>query len=301
MMNKIIILCMGKKGYQSISDIVNAINPEIISFVVGARDLQIQYDYYDEIVNFTKKHNIDFYDRDDDWNKNIENEYIFAISWRWLINNINNKRLIIAHDSLLPKYRGFAPLVNMLINKEQYIGVTFLYANSKYDEGDIILQKKLAISYPIKIAKAIDLISQKYSEGLIQIIRDIRKGKTIEAYSQDNSKATFSLWRDEDDYLIDFNNSANDINRFIDAVGYPYKGATAYIKDEKVIILDAEVCEDKYIENRSSHLGKVIFIEHGQPIVVCKYGLLKLKDVRSTKNGKSILPLKKFRIRFQVK
>ena len=46
--------------------------------------------------------------------------------------------MIIFHDSLLPKYRGFAPLVNSLINQEKEIGVTAIKASQNYDEGDTV-------------------------------------------------------------------------------------------------------------------------------------------------------------------
>ena len=300
-MNKIILLCMGKKGYQSIKEIIKTFSPNMIYFIVGARDLQIDHDYYDEILSLAKKHNITFYDKEHHWENKREEEYVFAISWRWLIKEKTGKRLIIAHDSLLPRYRGFAPLTNMLINKEQEVGVTFLFASEQYDAGDIILQKKLSITYPIKIVEAINLISYKYSEGLLEIIKRIQEGKAIESITQDHSKATFSLWRDEEDYLVDFHDSAENIKRFIDAVGFPYKGATAYIQDEKIRILDVEIYTDIVVESRNSHIGKVVFIEKKLPVIICRQGLLKLKHVINDESGQSILPFKRFRIKIKGK
>ncbi|MCP4472335.1 MAG: methionyl-tRNA formyltransferase [Gammaproteobacteria bacterium] len=298
-MNKIAILCMGKKGLQAINDIVKTFGSEIINFVVGARDLQIQNDFYDEILSLTTKYNIKFYDRNSDWEICIHDEYVFVIAWRWLVNQKNNKKLIIVHDSLLPKYRGFCPLVNMLINMEPELGVTFLYASATYDAGDIILQKKITINYPIKLVDAIDLVATKYSEGLIEIIQKIQLSDKIPYYTQNKDEATFSLWRDEDDYLINFNESAENVKRFIDAVGFPYKGAVAYIKSEKVRIMDAEIFTDKKIENRNIHIGKVVILDCQFPIIICKEGLLKILSVINDKNGKSMLPLVSFRTRFK--
>jgi methionyl-tRNA formyltransferase len=53
------------------------------------------------------------------------------------------------HDSLLPKYRGFAPLPNALINGEREVGVTALFASEEYDMGDIVCQRRLAVEYPM--------------------------------------------------------------------------------------------------------------------------------------------------------
>ena len=49
----------------------------------------------------------------------------------------------------MPKYRGFAPLVNSLVNGEKIIGVTALFASEEYDNGDIIMQSSVDITYPI--------------------------------------------------------------------------------------------------------------------------------------------------------
>ena len=297
-MNRIILLCMGKKGYQVVHDIIEALGSEVICFIVGARDLKVENDYYDEIARLAKKHNVVFYEKESKWENSVGDEYVFAVSWRWLINIRDVKKLIIAHDSLLPKYRGFSPLVNMLINNESEIGVTFLLGSNEYDAGDIILQKRKKITYPIKIIDAIDLIALSYSECLIEVVKNIQY---IKSTPQDHSKATYSLWRGEEDYLINFNDSADNIKRFIDAVGFPYKGAAAYINNEKVRVLDVKIFNDVKIEGRDSHLGKVIFLDKSYPVIICKHGLLKLYSVISDKSGESILPLKYFRTKFRGK
>ena len=78
-----------------------------------------------------------------------------AVSWRWMIKHPKNK-LIVFHDSILPKYRGFAPLVNMLINGEKEIGVSAIFGADEYDSE--IISEKTTISYPIKIQKPFRLI-----------------------------------------------------------------------------------------------------------------------------------------------
>jgi len=199
----------------------------------------------------------------------------------------------------LSEYRG--TLANILINNEPEIGVTFLFASNEYDAGDIILQKRIKISYPIKIVDAIDLIARSYSECLIKIVKNIQDTKIIRSTHQDQSKAIFSLWRGEEDCLIYFNSLAESIKRFIDAVGFPYKGAIAFVNNEKVRVLDVTIFNDIKIENMNSHVGKVILIDKNNPVIVCRHGLLKLHNVINDKSGESILPLKYFRTRFRGK
>ena len=99
----------------------------------------------------------------------IDSAYSIAIAWRWLIPIETHNTLIILHDSLLPKYRGFAPLVNMLINHEPSIGVTALFANEEFDRGDIICQKSDSVVYPIRIDEAIEKVSKLYVEIVLDI------------------------------------------------------------------------------------------------------------------------------------
>lgn len=264
----------------------------IIRAVVSSKDMNLQYDYYNDIERFCKKNNIHFLDRTSD-NDDFDRNYRIAIGWRWLIPS--SKNLIVMHDSLLPKYRGFSPLVNALINKEKEIGVTALFASSSYDKGDIIAQKQVSISYPIRIKKAISIITPLYQELAIDIVKKLLNNQ-LTSIPQDELKATYSIWRDEEDYHIDWNDTAENIVRFIDAVSYPYLGAYSYIDNQKIRVLEAEVYPDINLELR--HTGKVIFIENGYPIVIASKGLVKIIKLKNLYN-KNMLPLKKFRVRFK--
>ena len=113
---------------------------------------------------------------------------------------------------------------------------------------------------------------------------------------QDESEATYSLWLDESDYQIDWNWDSSHIRRFIDATGYPYKGAFTYISGSKVRVFTAEEEDDVEIENRIP--GKVIFCRNGEPTIVCGTGLLKLKNAVFEDTMEDVLPLHKFRTRF---
>jgi methionyl-tRNA formyltransferase len=216
-----------------------------------------------------------------------------AISWRWLIKE--NKDLIVIHDSILPKYRGFAPLVNCLKNGEKEIGVTALFAAQEYDAGDIICIEKIDISYPIKISKAIDLISDCYIQAIKFICDSLIVDKHLPSKVQDHQHASYSLWLDAEDYKINWNDEAHVLKRFIDAVGYPYAGAYTSMEGIKVRIFDAEILDDLKIENRMP--GKVLMMNNNFPIVVCGKGLLKITNM-VFENKENALPLKKFRTKF---
>lgn len=289
---KVTLYLMTKKGFKVLSSIISNGYTNYISQVIIGRDANVNNDFSNEIANLCITNNIKYYDRKNDFV--INSEYSLAVSWRWIIP-INNSKLIILHDSLLPKYRGFAPLVNMLINGERLIGVSAIFAEKEYDKGDIILQSNTNIDYPITISEAIELITKIYVNLINSLFKKIINKNVLKAAPQNHSKATYSLWRGEEDYKINWSQSAEQILNFINAVSTPYKGAFSLINNLKVRILSAEIVPDVIIENRD--VGKVIFVKNKFPIVVCGRGLLKLKNIVDDHSYKSMLPLKDFRTR----
>lgn len=289
--NNVTLFLMSKKGFSVLLGLIYSGLKNKITCVISSRDNTIKEDYYDKISNLCKQNNILFYDKKE--KVNLKTKYLIAVSWRWIITLKNDSKLIVLHDSILPKYRGFSPLVTSLINKEKKIGVTALFATKNYDEGEIIYQKHIKINYPIKIIEAINLISTLYSEITIELIKNITN---IKSTKQNNNLASYSIWLDEEDYFIDWHKDAEYISRFIDSVGYPYSGAKTRMNDEICTISKAQALNDYKIENR--HVGKVIFIKEGFPVVVCGVGLLKIIEINNC-DHKSILPLKKFRTRFK--
>jgi methionyl-tRNA formyltransferase len=118
MNKKIAFYFMNEKGYFTLKIFIEKFGYENIDYIVSAKDTNIKKDYFKEIEALAKKYTIDFFDRLK-FDATLENNfsgYKFAIGWRWIIKDNNN--LIVFHDSLLPKYRGFAPLVNSLISNE---------------------------------------------------------------------------------------------------------------------------------------------------------------------------------------
>lgn len=291
-MSALTLFVMTEKGLTFITQAVQ-VYKEIISEVVIGQDSAVLNDYSSEIAAVCDAANVKFSLRAD-FSK-ITSEYAMAVSWRWMINHPPEK-LIVFHDSLLPKYRGFAPLVNALINGEEMVGVSAIFGATEYDRGDIIHQTSTAIRYPITIAEAIKVVGDCYLSTGLQVMKAIAGGETLKATEQNHEQATYSLWRDDEDYHIDWSQSAKKIRRMIDAVGSPFKGAHCLIDGIPVRILAAEDLADVQIENRTA--GKVIFVEGGLPIVVCGTGLLKVTVCVADENGESMLPLSKFRARF---
>ncbi len=281
-----------RKGFEALNALISNEHARRIDRVVLGADNNVQNDYCNEIRDLCSSHQISCVPRQ----KALEvcSPFSIAISWRWLIDEPRT-RLIVLHDSLLPKYRGFAPLVTALINGDEHIGVTALYASKEYDRGDIIFKASSTITYPIRIADAIERVSQHYVSIVLSIFEHAIRGQELPRSPQNEAEATYSLWRDEQDYLIPWGSDAASIRRFVDATGYPYLGASAYFDGHKIRVLAAEERPDLSIVNRSP--GKVISTEGGYPVVVCGKGLLCLTEVVDDETGNTLLPFPRFRIR----
>ena len=296
-MEKIVLHVMTEKGFEVLQRVI-LIKKEIVSFVVIGKDANVENDFSDEIVEICESNSVSYFFRGEE--PNIDSKYyIFAVSWRWMIKHPSEK-LIVFHESLLPKYRGFAPLVNMLINGEKQIGVSAIFGASEYDRGDLIEQKITQITYPLKIAEAIQISNKNFVALVDTLVTKISKSEKLIATPQSESEATYSIWRDHDDYFIDWKQSSSQIQRLIDAVGSPYMGARSRTSNgEEIIVEDAEVVDDVFCELR--HIGKIIFVNDGMPTVICGSGLLKITKASlvATDGPVDYLPIKAFRVRFK--
>ena len=150
-----------------------------------------------------------------------------------------------------------------------------------------------------EVADAIELNTRNYCDLADSIDARIAAGEEIVGVPQKESNATYSIWRDDDDYAIDWSKSAEEIQRLVDAVGSPYLGARCRTsKGHQLIVENVEVVEDVHCEIRD--VGKVIFMREGRPTVICGAGMLELTDVwLVTDAGREpFLPMTSFRVRF---
>lgn len=296
-MKKIGFYVLGKKGYVGLTGFVSHFGRDLVAFVIGSRDIAVENDWHCEIRQFCEENGILFFSRHDASEKSLPvSTWNFVIAWRWMIDDAS--KLIVFHDSLLPKYRGFAPLVNMLVDGAEEIGVTALFASNEYDKGDIIYQAKKNISYPIKILDAIDAITPLYADLVIKTAEDIISNCVLNREPQNEADASYSLWRDQKDYYIEWEEDSSRIKRFIDSVGAPYRGATTMLNGAKIHIYESIEVKDVVVENRAKGIGKIIFFHDRHPVVVCGKGLLKLIDLRS-EDGMDLVGSIPFRSRFE--
>ena len=301
---KILWMVNTKKGFLVLKKVFEQAS-DVIALVSSYTDSRVSEDYGKLIKTYCNKNKIDYLPwqkLEDSLQKAIvEKEVtgIVAIGWQYLIPNKVYSglphKLIIFHDSLLPRYRGFAPVATGMINGEEEFGVSVIYAGNGIDDGDVILQKKIHLGSDIYISEAIEKICELYCDAAITLVSDLKSG-TVKTKPQNEAKATYSIWRSADDCWIDWRKPAMDVYNLIRAVSHPYPGAFAYLKGKKMYVWQSEpVSGDVRFEIRDC--GKIWRLEEGSPVVVCGEGLLRLTDI-TDEYGKNILPLTGLRQRF---
>ena len=267
---------------------------EDLTEVIIGTDRNVVNDYSNEMLELLKATSVPY--QCSKKVKSFSSKWAFAIGWQLLISPEDHQELVVFHDSLLPRLRGFNPLVTALINGDRAIGVSAIGAVEEYDRGPLLGQVKKEVVYPILIQEAIELISEGYVELFNSLCNTITEGKELSFVAQDESKATYSLWRDNGDYRVDWSWNAQKIERFVNAVGYPYEGAQSIVQGKKVFLREVKALEDVLIENREP--GKVIFKQNGKLVVVAGKGLIQIIRIED-EEGKPLLFETKFRIRFE--
>ena len=188
------------------------------------------------------------------------------------------------HGSLLPKYRGRTPHVWAIINGEKEAGITAHLMNSKCDDGDIVKQ----IVVPIGENETGADILVKYNSiypGLVKsIISDI-EGNTLKHTPQDTTKATYFGKRTPADGKIIWDWQKERIRNWVRAQAFPYPGAFALFKGNKIIINKVEYSDIGFTDKMDN--GLVISVIEGIPYVKTPNGVIKLLGIEADVEIKS--------------
>ncbi|MCA6964981.1 bifunctional UDP-4-amino-4-deoxy-L-arabinose formyltransferase/UDP-glucuronic acid oxidase ArnA [Pectobacterium carotovorum] len=148
------------------------------------------------------------------------------------------------HGSLLPRYRGRAPVNWVLVNGETQTGVTLHKMVSRADAGDIVAQSVVAIDEE-DTALTLHGKCRTAAAALLAQQLPLIRSREITLTRQDESRASYFGRRTAADGLIDWHKSAREINNLIRAVTEPYPGAFTFLGERKVTIWRARVVKDK--------------------------------------------------------
>lgn len=175
----------------------------------------------------------------------LEPNFLLVIGWYYMIpksiRNLANKGCAGIHASLLPKYRGGAPLVWAMINGETETGISFFYFSDGVDDGEIIAQVKFQISETDTIKNLLEKTKKASIDVVTEYVPKIARGTAPKL--QQVGDPTYVPQRKPEDGLINWNWDTKKIKNFIKAQTKPYPGAFTVINGKKIIIWDADILE----------------------------------------------------------
>ena len=204
------------------------------------------------------------------------------------ILNLTKKGFINIHASLLPKWRGAAPIQRSIINLDQQTGITIMKINNKLDSGPICNSYKIDISNN----ENAEIISNKLSLlGAEKILDNIDKilDDAIEFKEQNHADATYANKIEKSEGKIDWNSKAENIIGKINGL-YPSPGAWFIYKGERFKILKAEISEGK---------GKPGIILNEYFKVACNNKSIKILEIQ--RQGKCSQKINEFMLGSQIK
>lgn len=177
----------------------------------------------------------------------LQPDLTLVAGWYYMVGkdlrNVAPKGAIGLHGSLLPKYRGGAPLVWSMINGEEEGGISLFYLEDGVDAGDIIGQERFLIEDDDTIADSLVKLEEAGERLLERYLPLLAKGEAPRI-PQNHSEATEFPQRSPADGEVDWSKSASEIRNFIRAQTRPYPGAFTHIAGKKVILWDVDVLEE---------------------------------------------------------
>ncbi|MGC4868621.1 methionyl-tRNA formyltransferase [Micromonospora sp. DT53] len=193
-------------------------------------------------------------------------DVIVATNWRtWIppqIFELPRRGTLNVHDSLLPAYAGFSPLIWALINGEKEVGVTAHMMDAELDAGNVVLQRSVPVGARDTTTDLFHKTLELFGPITVDGLALIASGKT-DWTPQDRSKASFFHKRSDEDNRIDWTWSAEELDRLIRAQSDPYPNAYAFHQGRRLRIVAASVSKGNY----GGTPGR-IFIREGDAVVI---------------------------------
>lgn len=145
------------------------------------------------------------------------------------------------HGSLLPKYRGAAPINHAIMAGETETGVTTFFLEASVDTGDIILQKKMSIGPNETAGEVHDRMKVLGGEAVVETVRQIEEG-TVDARPQTDAEATPAPKIHDEDCRIPWDQTGEDVHNHIRGLS-PYPGAWTMHGDTRLKVYRSEPAE----------------------------------------------------------
>ena len=208
----------------------------------------------------------------------ISPDYLFSFYFRQMIKPPllagASRGALNLHGSLLPRYRGRAPVNWAILHGEKESGVTLHYMDEKPDHGDIVGQREVAITRN----DTAETLTRKLAAEAQVLLRELYPALdegTAPRVPQEHADSSYFGGRRPEDGRIDWASGAEDIRNLVRAVTDPWPGAYSIFQDRKLYVWSAEV--RPALEGASP--GCILIDGEGAPVVATGAGALELLEL----------------------
>lgn len=189
---------------------------------------------------------------------------------------------INVHGSLLPKYRGAAPMQRSIIDGDKVTGVTIMYMDVGLDTGDMLYKSEVEIAEDDNFENIHDKLSVCGANALMETVKLIKEGKVVRE-KQDEALATHAAKIEKSDCLLDFSKSAEEVHNLIRGLS-PIPLSFTHTQDGKLLkVTSARIADRDTVCGKE--VGKVVSLD-GEIVVACGKGKVALTGVLPEGKGR---------------
>ena len=214
--------------------------------------------------------------------KSINPDIIVVVAFRMIpksIWQIPKYGTINLHASLLPNYRGSAPINWTIINNENFTGVTTFFIDDKIDTGDVLLQEKIKVDKKINAGELHDKLKVIGAITVKKTIKEILNNTLIKKKQKQDGNYKTAYKLDKENIKIDWTKNCLEIHNKIRGLS-PFPGARTSLINNKGDIKRAIFYESEYIvQNHNFENGQIIK-EKDSFKITCNDGYLLIKNLK---------------------
>jgi methionyl-tRNA formyltransferase len=211
--------------------------------------------------------------------KALAPDLIIVVAFRILpeeIIKIPPRGTVNLHASLLPRYRGAAPIYWAIINGETETGLTTFYIRKTVDTGNIIDTVKVEISQEMTTGELHDILAERGADLLLKTIRLIEQGRA-KAFVQNEALASKAPKIKHQDCQINFNKPVQNVHNLIRGLS-PYPAAFTYWQEKLIRLYSTRVID---LQKKDKPPGTIVDIVNKEKLVIqCAPGWLEVREVQ---------------------
>jgi methionyl-tRNA formyltransferase len=193
---------------------------------------------------------------------------------------------INVHASLLPKYRGAAPIQRAIMNGEKETGITIMEMVLEMDAGDMLHVAKTPIAEDMTFDELEEKLCHLSVPALLKVLEKIELGTLIKT-PQDASQATFAPKITSEDRVLDWSKRAEEIHNQVRALS-PFPGAFAFVEEG----MRLGIKRTQKVLDASGQPGQTLIYDKSGWVVACGIGAVSLLEVQM--EGKKVLAFEEF-------